>query len=83
MISSLVIIIYSSQIIQIIYMSPFLLNNIYIMYSYILPFTMLNLTRERTTMEISFKLCCAILGAFYICIYYMNWVEGAGSGVQF
>ena len=26
---------------------------------------------DRTTMEISFKLFCAILGAFYTCIYYM------------
>ena len=35
---------------------------------------MLNLTRERTTMEISFKLCCAILGAFYMCMYYMYFI---------
>ena len=53
-------------------MSFLLLNNIYIMY--ILPFTMLNLTRERTTMEISFKPFCAILGAFYTCIYYMYFI---------
>ena len=41
---------------------------------YILPFTMLNLTQERTTMEISFKLLCAILGAFYTFIYYMYFI---------
>ena len=36
---------------------------------------MFNLIKERITIEISFKLLCAILGAFYTCMYYMYFIS--------